>query len=119
MAPIIDGLSSRNTYAHVADDDDSSLSLDSLPSSTDETGLASKVSEHCTWYTLKAPIKRYKQIPLEDIAVVGMACRLPGENDSPEKLWKSILEKQVACGEIPSLRWEPYYRRDPRNAKVI
>lgn len=48
-----------------------------------------------------------------------MACRLPGENDSPEKLWKSILEKQVASGEIPALRWETYHRRDPRNAKVL
>lgn len=54
----------------------------------------------------------------EDIAVVGMACRVAGGNDSPEKLWESILNKHVASGEIPALRWEPYYRRDVRNPKV-
>ncbi|QDS76697.1 putative PKS-like protein biosynthetic cluster [Venturia effusa] len=88
MAPFLD------------DDDDSSISLDSLPSSSDVTSHGAMNQ-------------------LEDIAVVGMACRLPGGNDSPEKLWKFILEKQVASGEIPPLRWESYYRRDPRNAKIL
>lgn len=34
----------------------------------------------------------------------------------PEALWQSILErkKKDASGEMPSFRWEPYYRRDPR-----
>lgn len=55
---------------------------------------------------------------LDDIAVVGMACRVAGDNDSPEKLWQSLLNKQVASSEMPAMRWEPYYRRDCRNAKV-
>lgn len=58
------------------------------------------------------------RIDPNDIAVVGMACRVAGGNDTPEKLWESLLNKQVASSEMPAMRWEPYYRRDPRNAKV-
>ena len=58
------------------------------------------------------------RIDLDDIAVVGMACRVAGGNDTPEKLWESLLNKQVASSEMPAMRWEPYYRRDSRNAKV-
>lgn len=54
-----------------------------------------------------------------DVAVIGMACRLAGGNDSPEKLWQSILEKKDSSGEIPSMRWEPYLRRDARNIKEL
>lgn len=55
---------------------------------------------------------------MEDIAVVGMACRVAGSNDTPEKLWQALLRKEVASGDIPPMRWEPYLRRDTRNAKV-
>ncbi|MCJ1403645.1 hypothetical protein MMC11_006868 [Xylographa trunciseda] len=54
-----------------------------------------------------------------DVAVVGMGCRVAGGNNSPEQLWQSILDKKDASGEIPSMRWEPYLRRDVRNAKEI
>lgn len=54
----------------------------------------------------------------DDIAVVGMACRLAGDNNSPEELWKYILDQKMASGEIPPLRWEAYSRRDSRNSKV-
>ncbi|KAI4122121.1 MAG: hypothetical protein LQ338_005990 [Usnochroma carphineum] len=55
----------------------------------------------------------------EDIAVVGMSCRVAGSSDSPEKLWQALLRKEVASGEIPAMRWEPYRRRDTRNAKIL
>ena len=48
-----------------------------------------------------------------------MACRVAGNNNSPDALWQLILEKQDASGEMPSFRWEPYYRRDPRNATEL
>lgn len=48
-----------------------------------------------------------------------MACRVAGGNHNPEQLWRSLLERRDASGEIPPLRWEPYYRRDPRNAKEL
>ncbi|KAE8373500.1 hypothetical protein BDV26DRAFT_67003 [Aspergillus bertholletiae] len=57
--------------------------------------------------------------PNNEVAVVGMACRLAGGNHSPGELWQSILNRTDASGEIPSMRWEPYYRRDIRNAKIL
>ena len=60
-----------------------------------------------------------KSTDSDDIAVVGMACRVAGNNNSPEALWQSLLDKKDASGEMPSFRWEPYYRRDTRNAKEL
>ena len=54
-----------------------------------------------------------------DIAVVGMACRVAGGNDSPEKLWDFLMNRKHASTEIPAMRWEPYRRRDARNSKVL
>ncbi|KAF3941781.1 hypothetical protein ABW19_dt0204370 [Dactylella cylindrospora] len=54
-----------------------------------------------------------------DVAIIGIACRLAGGIDSVDKFWKSILSKQDCSGEIPKMRWEPYYRRDIRNADIL
>ena len=48
-----------------------------------------------------------------------MGCRVAGGNHSPELLWQSLLSQKSAVSEIPPMRWEPYYRRDPRNAKEL
>ncbi|PYH83264.1 6-methylsalicylic acid synthase [Aspergillus uvarum CBS 121591] len=59
---------------------------------------------------LTTPVSEYNQLnPAKDVAVVGMACRL----------WQSLLQKKDASGEIPEMRWEPYLRRDSRNAKIL
>lgn len=55
----------------------------------------------------------------EGFAIVGMACRTAGGNTSPEKLWQFLLAKQDGSGEVPRQRWEPWLRRDSRNAKEI
>lgn len=54
-----------------------------------------------------------------DIAVVGMACRVAGGNDSPEKLWEFLMNQKDGSGEIDPRRWEPYHQRDARNSKVL
>ncbi|KAJ5471386.1 polyketide synthase [Penicillium desertorum] len=56
---------------------------------------------------------------MDDIAVIGMACRLPGGVNSPSELWQMILEARDGSGEIPSMRWEPWTRKDPRNPKAL
>ncbi|KAH8693010.1 polyketide synthase [Talaromyces proteolyticus] len=56
---------------------------------------------------------------MNGIAVIGMACRLPGGVNSPNELWQMILETRDGSGEISSNRWEPWARRDPRNPNVL
>ncbi|KAM3425608.1 hypothetical protein BST61_g7555 [Cercospora zeina] len=40
-----------------------------------------------------------------DIAIVGMSCRTPGDVTSPEKLWQLCLERRNAWGAIPATRF--------------
>lgn len=84
---------------------------------TPSSGVLTPTTEPTTPRTQHAELT-HQDHGSEDIAVVGMACRLAGNNNSPEELWKYILEQKVASGEIPPLRWEAYSRRDSRNPKV-
>ncbi|WP_143659620.1 SDR family NAD(P)-dependent oxidoreductase, partial [Streptomyces sp. MP131-18] len=54
----------------------------------------------------------------EPIAIVGMACRFPGEVRSPEDLWRLVSEGGDAITEIPERRgWdaEGFYHPDPEH----
>ncbi|PLB46253.1 polyketide synthase module [Aspergillus steynii IBT 23096] len=41
----------------------------------------------------------------EPIAVVGMACRLPGHSDSPRRLWEFLMRNGVAGTDVPAGRF--------------
>ncbi|HKI39785.1 MAG TPA: type I polyketide synthase, partial [Mycobacterium sp.] len=47
------------------------------------------------------------------VAVIGMACRLPGGIDSPERLWGALLRGDDFVGEVPSERWDADKFYDP------
>ena len=53
--------------------------------------------------------------PATPIAVIGMACRLPGGIDSPEGLWEALLRGDDLITEIPPDRWDAdeYYDPEP------
>ena len=55
------------------------------------------------------------QNPTTPIAVIGMACRLPGGIDSPEQLWEALLRGDDLVKEVPPDRWdmEQYYDPEP------
>jgi acyl transferase domain-containing protein len=51
----------------------------------------------------------------EPIAIVGMACRLPGGGDTPEAFWQFLCDGGNAIDEVPADRWniDDYYDPDP------
>ncbi|CAG8908826.1 unnamed protein product [Penicillium egyptiacum] len=55
----------------------------------------------------------------DNVAIIGMACRVPGDVKSPSALWQFLLEKGDASGNMPSWRWDPYRQRHPRNTAVL
>ncbi|WP_205873775.1 type I polyketide synthase [Mycobacterium camsae] len=55
----------------------------------------------------------------EPIAIVGIGCRLAGDITTPKQFWNFLVEGRSAVREVPAERWEPYRRRDPRNAAVL
>ena len=53
--------------------------------------------------------------PATPIAVIGMACRLPGGIESPDQLWEALLRGDDLVTEIPPDRWDAdeYYDPEP------
>jgi polyketide synthase 5 len=53
--------------------------------------------------------------PATPIAVIGMACRLPGGIESPDQLWEALLHGDDLFTEIPPDRWDAdeYYDPEP------
>ena len=51
---------------------------------------------------------------ITSIAVIGMACRLPGGIDSPERLWGALLRGDDLVTEVPPDRWDADEYYDPQ-----
>nr|WP_083562268.1 type I polyketide synthase [Mycobacterium malmoense] len=47
------------------------------------------------------------------VAVIGMACRLPGGINSPDLFWEALLRGDDLVKEIPADRWDVDYYYDP------
>lgn len=49
------------------------------------------------------------------VAIIGMACRLPGGIDSPEQLWQALHRGADLVTEVPPDRWDvdEYYDPEP------
>jgi polyketide synthase 5 len=47
------------------------------------------------------------------VAIIGMACRLPGGIESPEQLWETLLRGDDLVTEIPPERWDADDFYDP------
>ena len=50
---------------------------------------------------------------VEPIAIVGIGCRFPGGIESPDDLWKVLLDAKDCIVDIPSERWDPKKFHDP------
>ncbi|MGV9325864.1 type I polyketide synthase [Streptosporangium sandarakinum] len=55
----------------------------------------------------------------EPIAVIGMGCRFASGIDTPDSLWRFLIERGDASGTAPEGRWSPYYRISPENSAVL
>ncbi|OBC13555.1 polyketide synthase [Mycobacterium sp. 852013-50091_SCH5140682] len=55
------------------------------------------------------------EAPVTAVAVIGMACRLPGGIDSPEQMWQALLRGDDLVTTVPTDRWdaEEYYDPEP------
>lgn len=54
------------------------------------------------------------------IAIVGMACRLPGADD-PESLWSMLVDRRDGRTEVPKDRWnwKSFYHKNPDMGEVM
>lgn len=69
-----------------------------------------------TFIALKKAQNRVQELEAaqgEPIAVIGMACRLPGGASAPEKLWEFLKAGGDAAGPVPPSRWEASRFYDP------
>ncbi|WP_078887602.1 type I polyketide synthase [Streptomyces sp. NRRL S-118] len=93
--------------------------------------LGAKLFEHFTVKTLAAYLAgntgtatgagrevvpdRRRAVLDEPIAIIGMACRLPGDANSPEEYWELLQRGGDGIVEVPKDRWdaEALYNPDP------
>ena len=64
---------------------------------------------------MKARVEASERKQKEPIAIIGMACRFPGQADSPANFWRLLRDGTHAIGRIPDERWNvaAYYDPDP------
>jgi polyketide synthase 13 len=55
---------------------------------------------------------------VDDIAIVGLATRLPGDMNTLEELWQGLLEGRDAITDLPEGRWSEFLE-EPRLAERI
>ena len=64
---------------------------------------------------LQEKIEKLEKKQNEPIAIVGMACRFPGNSNTPDKFWEFLKNGGDVAVEVPHERWnyQDYYNADP------
>jgi polyketide synthase 13 len=55
---------------------------------------------------------------VDDIAIVGLATRFPGDMNTPDETWQALLEGRDAISDLPDGRWEEFLD-EPRIAERV
>lgn len=55
---------------------------------------------------------------LADIAIVGIGTRFPGDLNTPDEMWRALLEGKDSSSELPEGRWEEFLA-EPRIAERV
>ena len=118
------GLSSRDAVAMAADIEDHTGVTVSIAAAFEHPTIESLATwivegdpevhsgDDDTDWTRSGPIERV------DIAVVGLATRLPGDMNSPDETWQALLEGRDAITDLPEGRWSEFMD-EPRLAERI
>ena len=59
-----------------------------------------------------------RDVDKDDIAIVGLATRLPGDMNTPDETWQALLEGRDAITDLPEGRWEEFLE-EPRIAERV
>ncbi len=119
------GLSSRDAVAMAADIEDHTGITVSIAAAFEhptieslatwivegDPDLGSADDDDFDW-TRPGPVERV------DIAVVGLATRLPGDMNTPDETWQALLEGRDAITDLPEGRWSEFMD-EPRLAEAI
>jgi acyl transferase domain-containing protein/SAM-dependent methyltransferase/acyl carrier protein len=64
---------------------------------------------------LQSKLEAAERAPREPLAIVGMACRFPGDADTPEAYWDLLRAGRDAIREVPKDRWDndAFFDPDP------
>lgn len=64
---------------------------------------------------LQEKVEKLENKQNEPIAIIGMACRFPGNSNTPDKFWEFLKNGGDVSVEVPSERWnyKDYYDADP------
>ncbi|WP_319429196.1 polyketide synthase Pks13 [Mycobacterium sp. RTGN5] len=55
---------------------------------------------------------------VEDIAIVGIATRFPGDMNTPDEMWAALLEGRDVISDLPEGRWSEFLA-EPRIAELV
>src|SRR5690349_1026016 len=120
--PLIElGLSSRDAVAMASDIEDV----------TGDTLTATVLFRHPTIESLATVIIEGEPEPedtgdedwsrdrdVEDIAIIGIATRFPGDMNTPDEMWQALLEGRDAITDLPEGRWAEFLE-EPRIAERV
>jgi polyketide synthase 13 len=118
------GLASRDAVAMAADIEDRTGVTVSIAAAFEHPTIESLAtwivegdpeiddSADDTDWTRSGPVERV------DIAVVGLATRLPGDMNTPDETWQALLEGRDAITDLPEDRWSEFME-EPRLAELI
>jgi len=84
--------------------------MTTVPEATRLSVLADSVREI---RRLRSELEAARSTRAEPVAIVGMACRMPGGAEDPEAFWEFLRDGGDGTSEIPSTRWDVDRYYDP------
>ncbi|KAM7194536.1 hypothetical protein V8F20_007892 [Naviculisporaceae sp. PSN 640] len=80
-------------------------------------GAVAQGQDLVDWVYVEPPANEYSANPGlpqdSKLAVVGMACRMPGDADTPEKFWELLVQGRDTVSEVPPDRFDLDAHFDP------